>query len=112
MVPEISSPRASKTLTETECTDPPASPDSVTAENNADVVETAIDYTATSDAIIEALRKIDGHITLNTAGKTEAAKILGCQSKSCAKSLVLSFLVGAIIGVGASKLMSKSKHHK
>lgn len=109
MVPEISSARAAKTLTETESD--PASPtaDSTAAKLDADLSEPDIDYAATSDAIIEALRKIDGHITLTEAEKKEAASILGGKPKSCTPSLIVAVIVGLILGGIASHASKKFK---
>lgn len=108
MVPEISSARAAKTLTETE-SDPASPAADSAAKIDADLSEPDIDYAATSDAIIEALRKIEGHITLSEAEKKEAASILGSKSKSCTTTLVAASIVGVIFGMCLAHLTKKSK---
>lgn len=102
MVPEISSARAAKTLTETESNTPPTAAN----ELETDVSEPEIDYEATSDAIIEALRKIDGHITLSDTEKEEASSILGCKPTKT-PSMLGPLLLGVVAGVGISQLMKK-----
>lgn len=78
MVPEISSARAAKTLTETDSgASPTAAPDADEALDEG-TESSQIDYAATSDAILEALRKCKGNIIMSHAQKKEASMIINC----------------------------------
>ena len=55
-----------------------------------------VDYTATSNAIMDALRKVKSNLTLSEDEKNEARDILGCKPYNF--NIIMFILIGIVIG--------------
>lgn len=95
LIPEINSARVAKTLTETE-SEPPSAIDQPGAPE-AEPTGEGVDYEATSDAIIEALHKCKGKLTLSIEKRREAAKIIDAPLEGIPPLIV--YLIMLIVGI-------------
>lgn len=106
MMPEMSkSAKASRPSTsfdgEVAAPDPLSSPSSSDPEDD-------VDYVATSDAILDALRRIKGHVAYNDKEKSEICDIVGCKPNTkpvrnplvlAVLCLILGFVLGTVLGL-------------
>lgn len=104
MMPEISSARVAKTISETK----PLQASNV-ATQSAEPEEKDIDFVATSEAIMEALRKTKGHLVLSDADRKEAASLIGgCFLKSTIFTMLLAFVLGGMVSLGVKQMMKNA----
>ncbi len=84
-----------------------AAPDSLSSPSSSDP-EDDVDYVATSDAILDALRRIKGHVVYNEKEKSEICEIVGCKPNTkhvrnplvlAVLCLILGFVLGTVLGL-------------
>ena len=65
-----------------------------------------IDYVATSQSVLDALRQIKGHVSLSPSEQTEAVNILSNDQEGSHKTVValMGLTAGVVLGVSGFKL--------
>ena len=85
-----------------------AAPDSSSSPSSSSDPEDDVDYVATSDAILDALRRIKGHVAYNNKEKSEICDIVGCKPNTkqmrnpfvlAVLCLILGFVLGTVLGL-------------